>query len=179
MFCERCKNNEATIHLSEVVKNMKSEVHLCEQCAREVGLNTKISNFSLTLPEMLTFLNIDESPDFRSAGRCHSCGCSFADYRKNGKLGCPDCYDYLAEELAPVMTSFFSEKRHIGKSPARTDEKKINRPDFSESIPLSGIDELQAELEAAVHDERYEDAAVIRDRIREISGSGSLNGNGR
>ena len=75
MFCERCKNNEATIHLSEVVKNMKSEVHLCEQCAREVGLNTKISNFSLTLPEMLTFLNIDESPDFRSAGRCHSCGC--------------------------------------------------------------------------------------------------------
>lgn len=177
MFCERCKNNEATIHLSEVVKNMKSEVHLCEQCAREVGLNTKISNFSLTLPEMLTFINVDESPDFRHSGRCHSCGCSFADYRKNGKLGCPDCYDYLADELAPVMASFFADKRHIGKSPARVDEKKLTRPEIHGETQLSGIDELQAELDAAVRDERYEDAAVIRDRIREISGS--LNGNGR
>lgn len=177
MFCERCKNNEATIHLSEVVKNMKSEVHLCEHCAREVGLNTKISNFSLTLPEMLTFLNVDESPDFRNAGRCHSCGCSFTDYRKNGKLGCPDCYDYLSDELAPVMASFFAEKRHIGKSPARTDDRKINRPETPAEAPLSGVEELRAELDAAVRDERYEEAAVIRDRIREISGS--LNGNGR
>jgi len=97
MFCERCKKNEATIHLSEVVKNIKSEVHLCEQCARDVGLNTKISNFTLSLPEMLTFLNVDETSDSREHRRCHSCGSSFMDYRKNGKLGCPDCYNFLSE----------------------------------------------------------------------------------
>lgn len=177
MFCERCKKNEATIHLSEVVKNMKSEVHLCEQCAREVGLNTKISNFTLSLPEMLTFLNIDESQDFRDQKRCHSCGCSFSDYRKNGKLGCPDCYNFLSDELAPVLTSFFADKRHIGKSPQVTAARKSLIVEVAQIPPESDLEILRSELASAVHEERYEDAAVLRDRIREISGS--LNGSGR
>ena len=80
MFCERCKNSEATIHLSEVIKDMKSEVHLCEGCAREVGLNTKISNFSLSLPEMLTFLNVDEVTDYKDGKHCSTCGSDFLDY---------------------------------------------------------------------------------------------------
>jgi len=176
MFCERCKTNEATIHLSEVVKNIKSEVHLCEQCAREVGLNTKISNFSLTLPEMLTFLNVDESPDFRETGRCHSCGCSFAEYKKNGRLGCPDCYEYLSEELAPVLNSFFGDKRHMGKSPIISTPRKITVPEPSGPATLPGINELQAELDTAVKEERYEDAAVLRDRIRELSSSLNIKG---
>ncbi|HPS59624.1 MAG TPA: UvrB/UvrC motif-containing protein [Spirochaetota bacterium] len=177
MFCERCKKNEATIHLSEVVKNMKSEVHLCEQCAREVGLNTKISNFTLSLPEMLTFLNVDESPDFRDQKRCHSCGCSFPDYRKNGKLGCPDCYDYFSDELAPVLASFFGDKRHVGKSPQVPSAQKTMFVEVTQIPVESDLDILRTELESAVHDERYEDAAVLRDRIREISGS--FNGSGR
>lgn len=177
MFCERCKKNEATIHLSEVVKNMKSEVHLCEQCARDVGLNTKISNFTLSLPEMLTFLNVDETQDFRDQKRCHSCGYSFSDYRKNGKLGCPDCYDYLADELAPVLTSFFADKRHLGKSPRIASAQKNVIVEVTPVTAESDIDILRTELESAVHDERYEDAAVLRDRIREISSS--LNGSGR
>ncbi len=156
---------------------MKSEVHLCEQCARDVGLNTKISNFSLTLPEMLTFLNADEVQDFRDDKRCHSCGCSFIAYRKNGRLGCPDCYEYLADELQPVLTSFFADKRHIGKSPAVAPDRKIIHVDVTEISHESNLDDLQAELDAAVHNERYEDAAVLRDRIREISGT--LKSNGR
>ena len=177
MFCERCKKNEATIHLSEVVKNIKSEVHLCEQCAREVGLNTKISNFSLSLPEMLNFLNVDEASDFKDRKRCQSCGCSFSDYRKNGKLGCPDCYDYLADELAPVLASFFADKRHIGKSPLIPASGKTTIFNITEPRAEPDIDALRSELEAAVRDERYEDAAVLRDRIRELSGS--LNSSGR
>lgn len=176
MFCERCRKNEATIHLSEVVKNIKSEVHLCEKCAREIGLNTKISNFSLTLPEMLTFLNVNDSPDFTESGRCHSCGCSFAEYRKNGKLGCPDCYEYLSEELAPVLVSFFTDRRHVGKSPARTYERSAVLMEDPVGSSIPHVDDLQSELDAAVRDERYEDAAVLRDRIREITGTPNSNG---
>lgn len=156
---------------------MKSEVHLCEQCAREVGLNTKISNFTLSLPEMLTFLNVDESHDFRDQKRCHSCGCSFSDYRKNGKLGCSDCYNYLSDELAPVLTSFFADKRHIGKSPLVNASQKTMIVEVAHIPAESDLEILRTELASAVHDERYEDAAVLRDRIREISGS--LNGSGR
>lgn len=174
MFCERCKKNEATIHLSEVVKNIKSEVHLCEQCARDVGLNTKISNFTLSLPEMFTFLNVDETSDSREHRRCHSCGSSFMDYRKNGKLGCPDCYNFLSEELAPVLLSFFADKRHIGKSPQVSAVQKSVHVEVTRNSVEPDLEILRSELESAVNDERYEDAAVLRDRIKEISGS--LNG---
>jgi hypothetical protein len=106
MYCERCKKNEATIHLSEIMKDIKSEVHLCEHCAREVGLNTKISNFTLTLPEMLTFMNVDEVNDFQGKKRCSTCGCDFIEYKTNGKLGCPDCYLILPISLNLLLLLF-------------------------------------------------------------------------
>jgi len=170
MFCERCKNSEATIHLSEVIKDMKSEVHLCEGCAREVGLNTKISNFSLSLPEMLTFLNVDEVTDYKNGKHCSTCGSDFLDYKRNGKLGCPECYSNLAEFLEPVLAGFHGEKRHIGKFPVFNEEAGFKGKVFkSGKKEVTAAEDLQAQLDSAVNEERYEDAAVLRDRIREIN----------
>lgn len=172
MYCERCKKNEATVHLSEIMKDMKSEVHLCEQCAREVGLNTKISNFTLTLPEMLTFLNVDEVNDFQGKKRCGTCGCDFIEYKTNGKLGCPDCYSYLADQLEPALVTFHGDARHCGKFPVyNTGNRGEVRITPAKSKTHDELAMLQAELNEAVKDERYEDAAVIRDRIKELNGS--------
>lgn len=170
MFCERCKNNEATIHLSEVIKDMKSEVHLCEACAREVGLNTKISNFSLSLPEMLTFLNVDEITDYSDGKHCSVCGYDFIDYKRDGKLGCPECYTNLREFLEPVLTGFHGDKRHIGKHPAFNEDAgfKSKAPSAVKNDTASA-ENLKAQLDAAVREERYEDAAVLRDKIRNIT----------
>ncbi len=170
MHCERCKNSEATIHLSEVIKDMKSEVHLCESCAREVGLNTKISNFSLSLPEMLTFLNVDEITDYKDGKRCSTCGSDFLDYKRDGKLGCPECYNNLSEFLEPVLAGFHGEKRHIGKFPVYNEDAGIQTGTFKfDNNAAENTSDLQAQLDSAVSEERYEDAAVLRDRIREIS----------
>ena len=153
-----------------MIKDIKSEVHLCEECARQVGLNTKISNFSLSLPEMLTFLNFDEAADYTDSRRCAACGCDFIEYKKEGKLGCPECYNNLAEFLEPVLAGLHGDKRHLGKFPVYNDEtgpvKRIVREenDISDSVA-----DLQSRLELAVSEERYEEAAVLRDRIREIS----------
>lgn len=172
MYCERCKKNEASIHLSEIMKDIKSEVHLCEQCAREVGLNTKISNFTLTLPEMLTFLNVDEVNDFQGKKRCGTCGCDFIEYKNNGRLGCPDCYSFLADQLEPVLVSFHGDTRHCGKFPiysgVNQNDLKIS---FQKNLTEDEFTRMQSDLEEAVKDERYEDAAVIRDRIKELTGS--------
>ncbi len=173
MYCERCKKNEATIHLSEIMKDIKSEVHLCEQCAREVGLNTKISNFTLTLPEMLTFLNVDDVNELQGKKRCATCGCDFIEYKTNGKLGCPDCYIYLADQLEPALVSFHGDLRHCGKFPLynnSTENNEIKIPVVKNKNP-DDLSRLQVELEDAVREERYEDAAVIRDRIKELNGS--------
>ncbi|HNX24623.1 MAG TPA: UvrB/UvrC motif-containing protein [Spirochaetota bacterium] len=149
---------------------MKSEVHLCENCAREVGLNTKISNFSLSLPEMLTFLNVDEVTDYKDGKHCLTCGSDFLDYKRDGKLGCPECYNNLAEFLVPVLAGFHGDKRHIGKFPVFNEESgfkmKVYKSEISET---ENIDDLQVQLDSAVNDERYEEAAVLRDRIRDIN----------
>jgi len=173
MFCERCKNMEATIHLSEVIQNMKSEVHLCESCAREVGLNTKISNFTLSLPEMLTFLNVDEVADYKDGRHCQTCGSDFLEYKRDGKLGCPECYNNLAEFLVPVLAGFHGEKRHIGKFPVYNPESDFAGEIFKSEKDETGITsdaaQLKSQLESAVDEERYEEAAVLRDKIREIN----------
>jgi len=172
MYCERCKKNEATIHLSEIIKDIKSEVHLCEQCARDVGLNTKISNFTLTLPEMLTFLNVDEVNDYQGKKRCGRCGCDFIEYKKNGRLGCPDCYIELADQLEPVMNSYHGDAKHCGKFPSfNNGENSVYIKPVKQDADSENIQKLQAELEEAVREERYEDAAVLRDRIIEMNGS--------
>jgi protein arginine kinase activator len=168
MLCEKCKKRDATVHLTEVIKNVKSEIHLCEYCAKEFGLNSKLSNFSLSVPDMLTFLDIEEVGDLEDTNVCATCGLTYMGYKKSGKLGCPDCYQYLKSALDSVIYSYHGESKHIGKVPLNYVDVESPR-----SILLEGttdargssadITELKRRLESAVKEERYEDAARLRD----------------
>ncbi len=169
MFCERCKNCEATIHLTEIIKDVKSEVHLCENCAREIGLNSKLSNFSLSIPEMLSFLDVNEVDDHAGGGVCKTCGLSFVDYSREYKLGCPDCYRHMEDSLRPVIAAYHGATAHGGKHPANSDVAVAETYVKTVCVnPIKSIEELKDLLERAVTDERYEEAAVLRDRIREM-----------
>jgi protein arginine kinase activator len=170
MQCERCKKSEATIHLTEIIKDVKSEVHLCESCARGIGLNSKLSNFSLSIPELLSFLDINEIEDSADGSMCKSCGITYLDFSREGKLGCPDCYLYLNDSLKSAILGYHGATRHIGKHPINTgsdprDQSLVNIRVLSEK---KSVNELKKQLDKAVFDERYEEAAVLRDRIREI-----------
>lgn len=169
MFCERCKNTEATIHLTEIIKDVKSELHLCENCAREIGLNSKLSNFSLSIPEMLSFLDIDEVDEYVNGSVCKSCGLSFVDYSRDNKLGCPDCYTYLGDSLKSVIAGYHGADKHTGKhpdNPSGTIIQTYQKPVMV--VPQRSMEELKDMLNRAVNDERYEEAAVLRDKIREL-----------
>jgi protein arginine kinase activator len=168
MFCERCKNIEATIHLTEIIKDMKSEVHLCENCAREIGLNSKLSNFSLSIPEMLSFLDIHDVDEYVEGSVCRTCGLSFVDYKREGKLGCPDCYQYLGDSLKSVIAGYHGSEKHTGKhpsNPAGASPEAFNRA--ARVYARKSLDELKVMLNRAVFEERYEEAAMLRDKIRE------------
>ena len=50
MQCEVCQSKEATIHLTEIADGVRTEMHLCEQCAQEQGVGTKgTTNFICSL----------------------------------------------------------------------------------------------------------------------------------
>ena len=171
MKCERCKKNDATIHLSEIVKDVKSEVHLCEHCARDVGLNPKGPGFSLSIPEMLTFLSVDDLVDYDNSQACSTCGCSFPEYKREGKLGCPDCYIFLENEIEGIISDYYGEKKYSGKVPANYNISEGRSFVQVQEKPKYSIAALKAELDIAVNEERYEEAALLRDRINEISKS--------
>ncbi len=168
MLCERCKYNEATVHLTEIIKEVKSEVHLCESCAGDIGLNAKLANFSLSVPEMLSFLNVSEVDENAPQKYCISCGMTIMDYKKVGKLGCVDCYVHLLEPLRAIIAGYHGDSFHIGKHPRYTSEIKKPVPMDVTLKEDDSIPYLKKILESAVLDEKYEEAAEIRDRIRAL-----------
>lgn len=178
MYCERCRDGEATIHLTEIIKDVKSELHLCEKCARDIGLNAKLSNFSLSIPEMLSFLDVNEIEGCPEGSACATCGVTFLDYSREGRLGCPDCYEYLGESLHSVIAGYHGATRHAGKHPLAGDDSAAYVLPSREGIRPARMkaEEYRDLLEQAVREERYEEAAVLRDALRELESHGEDRG---
>ncbi|MCD6339348.1 MAG: UvrB/UvrC motif-containing protein [Verrucomicrobia bacterium] len=157
MLCTVCKKKEATVHLTQIVGDKLIKVDLCEECAKEKGIDDPTG---FALAEVLMGLGVsEEAGQTASQTRCPQCGCSHADFKKTGRLGCPKCYEVFAEELAEVLKSMHRGARHVGKAP----RKKQRARSVEERIEL-----LQRKLEQAVAVEEYEEAARLRDEIRTL-----------
>ena len=165
MLCERCKKEEATIHLTEIIKDIRSEVNLCESCAREVGLNSKLSKFSLSLPDMFSFLEANELTEHEITSEqstCKICGTSFSKYARYGKLGCSDCYKYLEDSMSKIIKGYHGDKKHAGKMPVKVPAGNAEIVPNPEIVAF----DLSERLQKAVAEERYEEAALLRDEIK-------------
>lgn len=156
MVCEKCKQNEATVHLTQVVDGGIKKVHLCESCAKQSGFDVQgpVSITDILLGMGLQKDDAEASVREISCPRCHM---NRVDFKKTGRLGCPECYVTFAEELAPLLKAMHRGSRHVGKYPAR--EK-------TRYLVTEKLEQLKRELEKAIHEEAYEAAAKIRDRIQ-------------
>ena len=163
MQCELCKEREATVHLTQVVGSEVKKVNLCEACAAKSGLDIK---GTISITDLLLGLGgsslssggkpARETEVERACPRCHM---RRADFKKTGRLGCADCYETFAEELAPMLHNMHRAHQHTGKIPA------------CESVRVQTTAEvaaLQKALEKAVAAENFEDAAQLRDRIQAL-----------
>ncbi len=160
MICQRCKKSNATVHLTDIVKNEKREKHLCDQCAAEEGitikthtpLNQLLSNFVMQQEGARELANLT----------CEHCGMTFLEFRNNGLLGCPEDYTAFESALLPLLERAHGEgaTHHVGKSPkAMTDESERRQRDIAR---------LRRELSLAIEREDYETAAALRDKIKAV-----------
>ncbi len=157
MQCDNCKKNDATVHLTQIVDGKTLKIDLCESCAKESGVQDT-AGFSLA--DLLVGLGAgDEIKTEGPGARCPTCGLTQADFKKTGRLGCATCWETFAAGLAPLLKAMHKGDHHIGKVPTRAAHTLV----ISEKIR-----QLSAELEKAVHAEKYEEAAVLRDQIREL-----------
>jgi protein arginine kinase activator len=145
------------MHITEVIADEQfEEHHLCEECAQKYlyeppkkpGLKAEVGAS-------------DEGEEFGSLNQkeCPICGIKFVEFRNSGRLGCPHDYQEFRDELLPLLENIHGETRHAGKTPRRLPQTKLAQNELIQ---------LRKQLNQAVNREAYEEAAQLRDRIRQL-----------
>lgn len=187
--CEKC-GDTATVHITKIVQGQKTKIHLCEKCA------TSASNMveSIFPPELFPKMKELEKQIMgniikgNSSGEtCKSCDMTFPQFEKGGRFSCPECYVTFKENIKEFLKGMHGATKHIGKKPSKisvfsknksTNNTKVlkdikvlphNNEKFVEKTTPKTIEDLNAELSIAISEERYEDAAIIRDEIKSLS----------
>ncbi len=76
-----------------------------------------------------------------------------------GRFGCSNCYKQFGSRLDPILKRVHGNTVHVGKIPKRTGGQiQLKRE----------IEELRRNLHELIDREEFENAAQIRDRIREL-----------
>lgn len=184
MLCQNCGKNEANVRYTQIVNGVKKEMILCEDCAEKMGIsNIKINmpiSFSNFLGDLFDDYNEEQLlPSFMQEkhNQCTTCGELYNEFIKTGLLGCPECYDIFEDRIDSVLKNIQGNTTHTGRKPLNLESKlenigenkqtkKENKVQKEENSELS---KLQEELNKAIKEERYEDAASIRDKIKNIN----------
>ena len=165
MLCQNCGERPATVHLTKIMNHEKTELHLCEVCAKNVGNELGIVfepsfNFQNFIAGLLEGdLNLYQQPNTNQEILCKNCGLTFPDFMSSGLLGCGECYHYFQTGLEPLLKKLHGSVQHTGKVPKRSGGKVRVRKEISD---------LRAELQQSISRENYEKAAFLRDEIRRL-----------
>lgn len=159
MLCDVCKCNDATVFLTQIVEGKMQKVNLCEGCSKEKGVQDPTG---FALADLLLGIGAAEEIDKgASSTRCPVCGFTQADFKKSGRLGCSSCYLAFSEGLGSLLKAMHKGTEHVGKLPHRAQKvRELN----------DKMKKLAANLKKAVDDENYEDAAALRDEIKQLEG---------
>lgn len=168
------------MHEMIVKGGVKTERHLCEHCARDLGLNPG----GATLGQLITkFVVARQGQPLAPIGKpaaparptpptsCRGCGTTFADFKQTGRLGCSECYATFEPQLGPLLErAHEGATHHMGKVPKRWEERSARAE--ADSARLERLADLRRRLEQAVMAEQYEAAAALRDELRKAEAQG-------
>lgn len=197
MICDVCSKQKATVHLTEIINDQVSKLNLCEYCAKKKGSQME-QHFGIA--DLLQGL-ADPMAEKGSGGaptrvKCVSCGMSYDEFKKVGRLGCAQCYDAFRESLAPLLKRIHSAGSHTGKQPKHapagtssagsggSSSASASEPAKSSSVSKSKsssepssasaakhaaeLQQLKQALRKAIDGEDYEEAARVRDQVRQL-----------
>jgi protein arginine kinase activator len=165
MSCEQCHEREAVIHLTQIVNEQVTTLHLCERCAADKGVESPGSQPKTPLGTFLAAMGQElpnQVPAPRTGDNCPRCGGSLQDFRESGRLGCPDCYRSFEVPLRDLLRRLHGSTQHVGERYA--DAEKESALPAMQARPQAA--ELREQLRLAVETENFELAAELRDRLR-------------
>ena len=159
MQCSICKEKPATVHLTQIVGDKMQKLDLCDDCAKAKGVNDPAG---FALADLMLGLGAAQEIEQAAGGtevKCPRCGFTQADFKKSGRLGCPECYKTFAEGLSGLLKTMHKGTRHVGKAP---ETMKV-------SDNADRLKALQKKLEKAIEAENFEEAAQLRDEIKQVA----------
>ena len=167
MKCQICGEAEATIHFKELKNGEMSELHLCPACAEEKGFHSVVQQDKLSLANQFIWMAENLYPESATKlgqVQCGSCGLTYSEFTRMGRLGCMDCYTAFDVQIRRLLRRIHGATRHAGKVPGHIDRPATGR---------ATIHHLQEELQRAIATENYERAAELRDQIRTLEEVGN------
>ena len=120
----------------------------CEICATQVQVFGTLQK--MLLPALM-------QPSLPAQQSCPGCHISWQQLQQQSHLGCPECYRHFRGALAATVNRLHGHTEHRGRHPARPAGPEKPK-----------VDTLREQLEQAVAEERFEDAAELRDQLRKL-----------
>ena len=160
MVCDNCHERDAVVNLTTIENNAVRQLHLCEQCAAERGVETTSATPKHPLGDFLQAVQAQTMPAGADAGKCGFCGLTMKDFRATGRMGCARCYTTFEPSMRELLRRVHGNSRHLGQT------YQAPQPALDEKATILG--ELKERLRRAIESEQFEVAADLRDRIRVI-----------
>lgn len=172
MMCDNCGKREATVRYSENINGVKRNLNLCHECSEKLGINEISFNIPLGISDFFggffdNFTSDEFAPLLEQTKtlKCNNCGFTFEDIVNTGKFGCGECYETFESRIEPLMKELQGSTKHEGRI-GKNKENIKNEEKVNKKIEKNNeLESLKEELRKAIKEERYEDAAKLRDEI--------------
>ncbi len=158
MLCDQCKERDAVVHLTQIVESAVTQLHLCEKCAAERGVETTIATPKHPLGDFLKAVQQQAMLPSAESTKCAACGMTLKDFRATGRLGCSRCYGAFAVSLRELLRRVHGSAQHAGRT--------YSGPQPAPWQRANSLRELNDRLKRAIEQEAFEDAASLRDQLR-------------
>jgi len=95
---------------------------------------------------------------------CPQCGYDLAEFQSSNRLGCVGCYTHFREQVKPILGMYHRHVSHLGRVPQGVSGAPSRQGE---------ITRLRVALEKAIQNEKYEEAARLRDLISDLKERGT------
>ena len=181
MKCQNCGENEANFRYTEIINGVKKEIALCDECRKKLGIQGLDFNIPINFSSFLgDFLNeYDNSELFPMLTKpkqlkCDTCGMTYEQFMRDGKFGCSDCYNMFDSKIEPILRRVHGETKYLGRKGKVSKTPVLKNEDVQEEVKNektekeTALANMKKELKKLIKEEKYEEAAVLRDKIKEM-----------
>lgn len=179
MKCQNCGENEANFRYTEIINGVKKEIALCDECRKKLGIQGLDFNIPINFSSFLgDFLNEYDNTELfpmltkPKQLKCDTCGMTYEQFMRDGKFGCSNCYNIFDSKIEPLLkrvhgeTKYLGRKGKVSKTPVLKTEEKQEEVKDEKTEKETVLADMKKELKKLIKEEKYEEAAILRDKIK-------------